>query len=100
MSHNPDKQGFEEPIITFNPKPKLKQPWQTQENDGHNVALITKKSLNFIDRNKDEPFFLMVSHNSVHDPMMKKAALISKYRAKSGVDIPEIPPWLRRGLKP
>ena len=68
--NNPEKQGFDESFITY--KPKVDAPfevWQTPENDGHNVEILTNKSIDFIDRNKEKPFFLVISHNTIHDPM-------------------------------
>lgn len=89
LTHNPDKQGCDESFVTYKPAPHLAQPWQTPENDGHNVHLITKKALDFIERNKEEPFFVMLSHNSVHDPLMEKELLVQKYKEKSESDLPE-----------
>ncbi len=89
QSHNPDKQGFDESFVTFKPEKGLAQPWQTPENDGHNVQIITEKSLNFIEKHKDKPFFLYISHNTIHRPLMEKESLINKYKTKSNSDLPE-----------
>lgn len=89
LTHNPDKQGFDEHFVTFKPSESMKQEWQTPENDGHSVKLITDKSLKFIDENKDNPFFLLISHNSVHTPLMEKEKLIAKYKAKPNSDEPQ-----------
>ena len=82
--YDPDKQGFDETLITEKPAPK-----QNSEKDAHNVELITEKSLGFLERNKDKPFFLYVAHNTIHAPLMGKKKLIEKYKAKSGSDLPE-----------
>ena len=82
LPYNPDKQGFDESFVTYKPSRSLAKPWQTPENDGHNVHIITGKSLDFLDRHQQQPFFLYISHNSIHDPVMEKQALIEKYRAK------------------
>ena len=47
--------------------------------DAHNVDTITSLSLDFIERNQDNPFFLFVSHNTIHDPLKEKAETIHKY---------------------
>jgi len=88
-SLNPDKQGFDQYFVTYKPEKGLAQPWQTPENDGHNVKLITEKSLTFIEQNRDRPFFLYMSHNSIHRPLMEKAALISKYEQNPDSNLPE-----------
>jgi len=82
--YDPDKQGFDETLITEKPASK-----QNSEKDAHNVELITEKSLGFLERNKDKSFFLYVAHNTIHAPLMGKKNLIEKYKAKSGSDLPE-----------
>ena len=89
LPYNPDKQGFDESFVTYKPSRAMAQKWQTPENDGHNVEIITKKSLSFIENHQNEPFFLYVSHNTIHNPLMEKKALIEKYKDKSGSDKPE-----------
>ncbi|MBD3378611.1 sulfatase-like hydrolase/transferase [candidate division KSB1 bacterium] len=83
---NPDKQGYDETFVTYKPGRGMAREWQTPENDGHNVKIITEKSLDFIEENKDRPFFLQMSHNSVHGPLMEKQALIEKYKDHPGAD--------------
>ena len=88
LPFNPDKQGFDEDFVTYKPVPRMAREWQTPENDAHNVGIITEKSLEFMEKNRERPFFLFVSHNSVHTPLVEKEALISKYQAKPDVDAP------------
>ena len=40
------------------------------EESGHNTNLITDHSIRFIKRHRNEPFFLFVSHSSIHFPWM------------------------------
>ena len=82
--YNPDKQGFDESIITYKPTRT-----QSPEKDAHNVEAITEKSLEFLDKNKDGPFFLYVTHNTIHSPILGKKKLVDKYRNKAGADLPE-----------
>jgi len=82
--YNPDKQGFDESIITYKPAPN-----QDPEKDAHNVEMITKKSLDFLEKNKDKPFFLYVPHNTIHNPLLGKRKLVEKYENKAGTDLPE-----------
>lgn len=95
ISHNPDKQGFDEYFISFKPSPSLPiGAWQTPENDGHNVDTITSLAIDYLTRKKESPFFLFVSHNSIHDPLMEKEDVIRKYGAQPGSGLPENNPLI------
>jgi len=54
LPYNPDKQGFDEWFVTYKPSSK-----DDPESDAHNVDAITQKSLDFLERHKDNPFFLL-----------------------------------------
>jgi arylsulfatase A len=82
--YNPDKQGFDEFIVTYKPAPQ-----HDPETDAHNVEAITRKSLEFLGRNKNRPFFLYVTHNTIHAPIMGKRKLVEKYKNKPGSDLPQ-----------
>lgn len=86
---NPDKQGFDETFVTYKPAGNMAQPWQDAEDDAHNVDTITNLTLNFIERNKDKPFIVMVSHNTIHDPLKEKSETIKKYSGINESDLPE-----------
>ena len=83
-SYNPDKQGFDESIITYKPKSR-----QDPEKDAHNVGVITETSLEFLEKNKDKSFFLYVTHNTIHSPVLGKKKLVDKYKNKTGSDLPQ-----------
>ena len=83
LPFNPDKQGFDEHFVTYKPSGSMTQPWQEAENDAHNVDTITSLSLDFLERNQSNPFFLFVSHNTIHDPLKEKAGTIRKYEQLS-----------------
>ncbi|MHC4462448.1 MAG: sulfatase [Planctomycetota bacterium] len=87
--YDPDKQGFDESIITYKPKGN-----QDPEKDAHNVEVITEKSLKFLEENRDRPFFLYVPHNTIHSPVIGKKKLVDKYRNKTGADLPQNNPIL------
>lgn len=89
LSHNPDKQGFDEHFVTYKPVKRFAREWQTPEDDPHNVDTITNLSLDFMERNKDKPFLLIVSHNSIHDPLVEAQSLIEKYEAMPASSKPE-----------
>ena len=90
LPYNPGKQGFDEEFVTYKPADYMPiGEWQTAEHDAHSVDTITSLSLDFMQRNQEKPFFLIVSHNTIHDPLMEKSATIEKYRNKPGSDQPE-----------
>ncbi len=89
LPFNPDKQGFDESFVTYKPSPGLEQPWQDAGNDAHNVDTITSLSLAFMEQNRENPFFLFVSHNTIHDPLKERDETILKYKKKAGSDKPE-----------
>jgi uncharacterized sulfatase len=82
--YNPDKQGFDESIITYKPAGN-----QDPEKDAHNVEAITAKALEFLEKNKDISFYLYVPHNTIHAPVLGKKKLVEKYRNKDGADLPQ-----------
>jgi len=43
---------------------------------------LTDEALTFIEENKDQPFFLYLSHFAVHDPIHGRPDLVEKYRNK------------------
>jgi len=50
---------------------------------------LTDEAVKFIERNKDKPFFLYLSHYAVHTPLQAKEAMIRKYEAKVRPDRPQ-----------
>jgi arylsulfatase A len=92
LPYNPDKQGFDESFITYKPvsadvpKPQL---WQGAEDDAHNVDTITCLALDFLERHKEKPFFLFVSHNTIHDPLKERSAVIDRYETLKETEKPE-----------
>jgi len=43
---------------------------------------LTDEAVKYIERNKDNPFFLYMSHYAVHDPIQGRKDLVEKYRKK------------------
>ncbi|MBN1509806.1 MAG: sulfatase [Sedimentisphaerales bacterium] len=82
--YDPDKQGFDETFLCEKPSSK-----QGPESDAHHVEEITRKSLAFLERHRDEPFFLLMAHCSIHAPIMSKACLVARHKAKGGANRPE-----------
>lgn len=89
LEHGPEKQGFDGSFTTY--KPAQGMPlgyWQKPELDAHSVDTITARTIDFIRRNQNHPFFVMVSHNSIHDPLMERCRSIERYAEADGSDDP------------
>ena len=85
-AHHPGKRGYDEAIVSmgkhfgFSTSPKVEVP------EGAYLAdFLTDKSIDFIKRNKDKPFFLSLHHFGVHSPHEAKPELIEKFKAKATV---------------
>jgi len=94
LPYNPDRQGFDETLVTYKPSSK-----HDPEEDAHNVEAITQKSLAFLEANRDRPFFLYVTHNSIHNPLKGKARLVEKYKNRPGADNAENNPVIAAMLE-
>jgi arylsulfatase A-like enzyme len=76
---NPNKQGFDHQMVTYKPVPGETNP----EHDPHNVDSITQRGIRFLEAQTGErPFLMVLSHNSIHDPLMESEAAIERYRQK------------------
>ena len=82
LSHNPNMHGFKESFVTYKPSSNLIQQWQSENKDFHNVDSITKRGLEFLEQNQKTPFLLILSHNTIHDPLIENKKLIHKYQNK------------------
>lgn len=84
VDEGPDRQGFAEHFITHKPKDK-----DDPEKDPHGVEAITVRALDFIERHRNKPFFLELTHNSIHAPIMAPKKRVEKHRARPGSDRPD-----------
>ena len=73
---DPASQGFDDVLATV--KPEL----DSKSKDAHHVGEITDRTIEFIDKNKDKPFFAYVSHHVVHRPLMEDKDLVNSYKTK------------------
>lgn len=64
------------PLIQNN---KIIKELKTIENQAELTTLYTETAINFIERNKEEPFFLYLAHSMPHVPL----AVSSKFKGKS-----------------
>ncbi|WP_205702916.1 sulfatase [Botryobacter ruber] len=106
LNHNapeetlPDKHGFDEVIVSenrgiangtyfhpyhFNREIEKKLPDEKEYlTDRQNVEAVE-----FIERNKDKPFFLYLSHYGVHTQLHGKPELVDRFRNKAGAGTSE-----------
>ncbi len=82
----PGQRGFDEAIVSmglhfdFKTQPTVNVPAGTYLADW-----LTDKSIDFIRRHKDGPFFLYLPHFGVHAPHQAKKDLIARFKDKPGV---------------
>lgn len=74
LAEGPDRQGFSETFITHKPVESA-----DPEHDAHNVQAITDRAVRFLAEHRSEPFFLLLSHNTIHAPVMAPRTLVDKY---------------------
>lgn len=88
--HYPSKQGFDQSVVFrgfqfVDIGDKLDPPQDVPE-DKYLAEALTDLSLDFIDQNKQDPFFLFLSHFDVHVPLDADSATIQKYLNKPKVE--------------
>lgn len=71
--HSPETQGFGT-VYHYPPK---KDP-----TDYKLINYLTDRSIEFLEQNKDTPFFLYLAHDAVHIPLEADPALVEKYKKK------------------
>lgn len=84
------RQGFDQHLPDWNrgwPKEGYHFPYgmkglEEGEKGEYLTDRLTDESLKYIEKNKDNPFFLYLSHFAVHDPIEGRADLVKKYRLK------------------
>jgi len=86
---SPEKQGFDVNIAGSNrgSPPSYIAPWRIptlpEGQDGDYLTdRIGEEAVKFIERAKDQPFFLYVPHYAVHLPIQGRPDLVEKYRQK------------------
>ncbi len=84
--YHPARRGFDEAIVSmgvhfnFTTNPKTDYP------KGQYLAdFLTDRSVEFIKRHQDHPFFLYLPHFGVHSPFQAKQPLIEKFKPKPAV---------------
>ena len=83
--YHPSQRGFDEAIVSmgqhfnFNTTPRVEYPEGTYLAD-----FLTNKAVDFIQRHRDQSFFLYLPHFGVHSPHEAKADLIARFKNKPG----------------
>ncbi len=52
---------------------------QRVEGTGYLTDVFTQKAVDFVDRNKDEPFLLYLSYNAIHTPLQAPAECLKRF---------------------
>jgi len=79
LRHNPTNHGFDEYVgfliggSDYHKHGNWMDGTRVREQKGYSTHIITDRSVEFIERNKDNPFFLYVSHAAVHNPYQTSA---------------------------
>lgn len=90
--HGPESQGFDLNIAgTRQGSPKKNgyfSPWKFpnlkfSKQGEYLTDRLTDEALEFLDANREQPFFLYLTHYAVHKPLRAKSALKQKYRQKA-----------------
>ena len=87
LKMDPTTYGFDEAITGwvrsyYHPfSPTYEKTLSTKEGDYYTDKL-TDAAIDFIERNKDKPFFVHLEHFSVHDPIQGRKDLVQKYEKK------------------
>lgn len=87
LNRDPKTYGFDEAITGwvrsyhYPFSPAYDQTLPAKEGD-YFTDKLTDAALDFIERKKDEPFFVHLEHFSVHDPIQGRKDLVEKYERK------------------
>ena len=87
--HYPEKHGFDVNIggTDAGSPPSYFSPYKiatlTDGPEGEFLTdRLTTEAIGFIEKNKDQPFFIYLPHYAVHTPIMGKPDVVAKYQAK------------------
>lgn len=94
LSDNPKTQGFDVNIAgstAGHPKsyfsPYKNKALEDGPKDEYLTDRITNEAINFISKNKENPFFLYLPYFTVHTPLQGKKDLVEKYTTKVNGDV-------------
>jgi arylsulfatase A-like enzyme len=82
-AHHPASRGFDEAIVSMGAHFNFKTNPPTDYPKGQYLAdFLTDRAVDFIQRHKDEPFFLYLPHYAVHAPHDAKQAIVDRFKPK------------------
>ena len=93
---DPGSQGFDDVLTTHKPGAG---PRSKYDDDWHHVRAITERTLEFMTKHRDQPFFAYVTHNSIHRPLREREELVQKYQDKAESSVPENDPTIAAMLE-
>lgn len=81
--YHPSRRGFDEAIVSMGQHFDFRTNPKTEYPKGQYLAdFLTDRAVDFIQRHKDEPFFLYLPHFGVHSPHQAKQEIIARFRDK------------------
>jgi uncharacterized sulfatase len=82
--YSPSNQGFDSSVVMFGwgHFGNFSNPNINIGKDEYFAEVIAEKAINFMKKNKDNPFLLFVSHFAVHLPLEARDEMIKKYLKK------------------
>ena len=57
----------------------MTDPTEYQAHTDKGVKFLTDQAISFIERNQDHPFFVYLSHHTIHGPILAPDSLVQKY---------------------
>ena len=84
--YHPGQRGFDEAIVCDGRHFDFPTTPKTETKPGEYLAdFLTDRAVDFIERQRDKPFFLYLPHFGVHSPLQAKADKIAKFQQKPTV---------------
>lgn len=75
----PKAQGFD---VSYNPRPNPNQKRDEPE-DPKGLYTMTRAAGDFIEKNKDRPFFVYLAHHAIHTALEARPSSLAKFKAKA-----------------
>jgi arylsulfatase A-like enzyme len=84
--YHPSKRGFDEAIVSAGVHFNFKTSPPVEYPKGQYLAdFLTDKAVDFLQRHRNDPFFLYLPHFGVHSPHQAKPNWIEHFKSKQGV---------------
>ena len=76
----PAAQGFDEIFDSRSPNPNARRD---EPEDPKGIYSLTRKALDFMERNRERPFFAFVSHHAIHTALEARPSSLARFEAKT-----------------